>query len=140
MTTGQTASVSRRPLRSIGAVLAGLFFVIFSSTVVDLVLHGTGIFPPMGQPMTDSLWMLATAYRVVFQIAGTYFTARLAPSRPVLHAVAGGGIGLVLAGIGAAVTWERGPAFGPHWYPLGLVVSAIPCTCIGAWLNARRMA
>jgi hypothetical protein len=30
-------------------------------------------------------------------------------------------------------TWNSGPEFGPKWYPLALVVVALPC----AWLGGR---
>ncbi|HEV7426014.1 MAG TPA: hypothetical protein VGQ46_06565 [Thermoanaerobaculia bacterium] len=43
-------------------------------------------------------------------------------------------IGVVNSAIGAAVTWNKGPAFGPHWYPLLLVVVTMPCTWIGGKL------
>ena len=33
----------------------------------------------------------------------------------------------------AAATWNKGPEFGPHWYPLALVATALPC----AWLGGR---
>jgi hypothetical protein len=53
------------PLSSIGAVLAGLLFIFIVTTIVDVVLHATGVFPPWGQPMSDALFGLATAYRIV---------------------------------------------------------------------------
>jgi hypothetical protein len=75
--------------------------------------------------------LLATLYRVVYAIFGSYLTARLAPQRPMKHALVGGLIGLVLASVGAAATWNKGPEFGPHWYPLALVVTALPCAWLG---------
>jgi hypothetical protein len=114
-------------------LFAGFLFVVVSSTAADLLMHATGIFPPMGEPMSDSRFVLATAYRFVFAVIGCYLTARLAPARPMKHALIGGAIGLVLAMIGAVATWNSGPAFGPHWYPLSLVVTAIPC----AWIGGR---
>jgi hypothetical protein len=41
----------------------------------------------------------------------------------------GGVVGFVVCTVGAVVTWNRGPAFGPHWYPLALVATAVPCAC-----------
>src|SRR5438552_6907836 len=105
-------------MKSIAAVLAGLLIIVVLSTVVDIVLHATGVFPPWGQPMSDALFLLATAYRTVYAVAGSYITARLAPDRPMQHALVGGIVGLVLSTVGAVVTWNRGPEFGPHWYPL----------------------
>ena len=55
----------KRPmLRRIGAVLAGLLAVVILSTATDMVLRATGVFPPSGGPMTDALFLLATAYRI----------------------------------------------------------------------------
>ena len=123
----------RSILRSVGAVLAGLLFVIIITTATDALMHATGIFPPWGQPMSDSLFLLAFAYRIVYGIAGGYLTARLAPDKPVKHALVLGVIGFVLSLAGAAATWNRGPEFGPKWYPLALIVTAIPT----AWLGGK---
>ena len=124
----------RRRLRSIGAVLAGLLFVIIITTITDAILHATGIYPPWGLPMADSLFLVAFAYRIVYGIAGGYITARLAPHRPMMHALILGLLGLVLSLLGALATWNRGPEFGPKWYPISLVVIAIPTAWIGGKL------
>lgn len=98
-----------------------------------MLLHAAGIFPALGQPMSDRLLLLATAYRTVYNIAGSYIAARLAPDRPMAHALWLGVVGLALCIVGAVVTWNKGPAFGPHWYPVALIVLAIPC----AWAGGR---
>jgi hypothetical protein len=71
----------RRILRRIGAVVAGLFAVIILSIATDMLLHATGVFPPQGQPMGDALFLLPTAYRIVYAVVGSYIAARLAPDR-----------------------------------------------------------
>jgi hypothetical protein len=126
-----------RPLRSIGAVFAGLLFIFIITTIVDVVLHATGVFPPWGKPMSDGLFGVATAYRIVISIVGCYIAARLAPDRAMGHALVLGVIGVVISAIGAAVTWNRGAAFGPHWYPLLLIVISIPCAWIGGKLFTK---
>jgi hypothetical protein len=123
------------PFRRIGAVLAGLIVIVVLSTAVDVVLHATGVFPPWGQPMSDALFALATAYRIVISIGGCYLAARLAPDRPMQHALALGAVGVVISSIGAAVTIGRGPELGPMWYPLLLVVVAMPCAWVGGRLR-----
>ena len=123
----------RRLGRSAYALLAGFVVVVILSLGTDVVLHATGVFPPWGEPMSDSRFLLATLYRIVYTVFGSYLTARLAPHRPMKHALVGGFIGLVLATVGAAATWNQGPEFGPHWYPLALVATALPC----AWAGAR---
>ena len=103
------------------------------------MLHASGVFPPLGQPTGNALLLLATIYRTIFGIAGCYLTARLAPDRPMQHALAGGVIGLVLSTVGAAVTWNMGPAFGPHWYPLALIATALPFAWVGGKLREMQL-
>ena len=127
--------------RSIGAILAGFVFVFIVTLSTDQLLHLTGVFPPWGASMVgyDAALLLATAYRIVFGIAGSYVTARLAPDRPMQHALLGGLIGLALSIVGAAVTWNGGPAFGPHWYPLALIVTALPTAWAGGKLRLMQV-
>ena len=123
----------RRMGRSIGVVLAGFLAVVILSIGTDAVLHATGVFPPLGQPMVDALWLLATAYRAVYGAAGSYIAARLAPDRPMHHALALGVVGLAAGLAGAVATWNGGPEFGPKWFSLGLIAIAMPC----AWAGGR---
>src|SRR5512134_129359 len=129
----------RRIWRSLGALLAGFLVVVVLSLGTDLALHATGIFPPWGEPMSDALFLLATAYRTVYAVVGSYVTARLAPYRPMAHALTGGVVGLVLSTVGAVATWDRGPEFGPHWYPLALIATAMPCAWAGGRLRSMQL-
>jgi len=61
----------------------------------------------------DAALLLATAYRIVYGIAGSYVTARLAPDRPMQHALLGGFIGLALSIVGAAGDLEWRPSVRP---------------------------
>lgn len=128
----------RRVGRRVGAVLAGLVAIFVPSHATDAVLHATGVFPPMGQPMADALFALALAYRIVYSIAGCWLTARLAPDRAMRHALALGALGVVLSTAAALATWDKGAEFGPRWYPLALVASAIPCAWAGGKLVEER--
>jgi len=127
----------RHVLRSIGAVVAGFFACALLSIGTDIVLHSAKVFPPWGQPMSDALFVLATVYRTIYTVAGGYITARLAPNRPMAHVWTLGIIGLLAAIAGALATWDKGPEFGPKWYPLALVILAIPSVLLGGKL-ARR--
>ena len=127
----------RRMGRSIGAVLAGLVAGIVLSIGTDVVMHATGVFPPLGQPMSDGLFLFATAYRTFYSIAASFIAAWLAPNRPMQHALVLGAVGFVVCVLGAVTTWNRGPAFGPHWYPLALVVLAMPSAWLGGILYTR---
>jgi hypothetical protein len=124
----------RRLGRSAGAVAAGLAAIFAVTTATDAVMHATGVFPPPGAPpMSSALFLLAFAYRFVFDVAGSWLTARLAPHRPMRHALVLGSAGLVLSVAGAVAMWDAGPA----WYPLALAASALPSAWLGGRLRVR---
>ncbi len=128
----------RRTLRRIGALFAGLLAVIILSIGTDMVMHALRIFPPWGEPMGDALFTLALAYRSAYAVAGSYVAARLAPDRPMQHALVIGVVGLALSIVGAVATWNSGPEFGPKWYPLALVAIAMPCAWVGGKLREMQ--
>ena len=132
--------MNKNTLKSIGAVLAGMLAGIILTIVTDIVLHAVGVFPPWGNSMVgfDGPLLLATVYRTVYGVLASYIIARRAPNRPMQHALVGGFIGLVVSILGAAVTWNKGPAFGPHWYPLALVVLAMPQAWAGGKLRVMQ--
>jgi hypothetical protein len=129
------SSGGRRLLRRIGAVLAGLLTIFALSTAADVVLHVTGVYPPMDQVMSGSLFLLATAYRILFGVLGCYVTARLAPDRPMQHALVLGAIGVVLSTAGAVAMWDAGPA----WYSLAIIAISLPCAWAGGRLRGRQL-
>ena len=47
----------------------------------------------------------------------------------MLHSIIGGIIGFVIATIGAIAMWDK----PPHWYPITLMVTTLPC----AWLGGQ---
>jgi hypothetical protein len=130
-------------LKSIGAILAGIIFIVITHTGTDFILESLGIFPPppnRGAPgqRFDVTWMvaMALAYRIIFQVGGGFITAALAPSKPMVHAWILALIGLVMS-IAAAITviplnWS------PAWYPIALAISSVPSVWLGAKLQTRR--
>jgi hypothetical protein len=134
--TVQVAAPQRRLGRSVWAVLAGFLAVVILSLATDIVLRQLNIFPPLGQRMADRLFLWATIYRIVYGALGSYLTARLAPNRPMWHAMIGALVGMILGSLGAALTWNKD--MGPHWYPLALIVTAIPCAWIGAKIREAQ--
>jgi hypothetical protein len=122
--------------KSIWAVVVGVLFIIVVTTVVDILLHVAGVFPPMGQPIDDALALLATSYRIVIGVGGGWLTARLAPDRPMRHAMILGWVGVVLGLVGVVATWNLG--LGPRWYPIALAVLAIPQCWAGGKIYQMR--
>ncbi|PCC70474.1 hypothetical protein SAMN02745121_06607 [Nannocystis exedens] len=125
-------------LRRVGPVLAGLVATVVLSVATDAFMHASGIFPPLGQPMRDALFLLALAYRSAFGVVGGFVTGRLARRRPMRHVAVLATIGVVLSALGAIATWDAGPEFGPKWYPLAVLITAFPTTWWGGLLGARR--
>lgn len=122
--TSTTHAQPRRLGQSAWAVFAGFLFVVILSLVTDALFHKLGVFPPLGEYTPDKPLLLATAYRVIFGVIGSYITARLAPRNAMRHALIGGCIGIALATLGAVATWNRN--LGPHWYSVALIVFGLP--------------
>jgi hypothetical protein len=129
------ATTPRRILKSIGAVLAGALVGAALSLGTDLTLFAVKAFKPVGEQQSDSMLLLATTYRALFSIAAGYVTARLAPARPLWHALGLGLLGVTISTAGAVATWNAGPAFEPKWYPLSLIAIALPCAWAGGKLR-----
>ena len=133
-----TDKESRRRLgRSVLALIVGSLVAIILSIGTDVGLHLLGMFPALGQPTSDPMLLLATAYRTLYGVFSSYVVGRLAPGKPMQHALVGGVIGLVVSVGGAVATWNSG--LGPHWYPLTLIALAIPAAWTGGKLRLMQL-
>jgi hypothetical protein len=124
-------------LKGIGAVLAGIIFIVATHSGTDYVLESLGIFTQPGEGF-HTTWMVVTAtiYRSIYTVAGGYVTAALAPNPPMRYVWILGLIGVVLGTIGAIVTIPMGIA--PVWYPIALVVLGLPCVLLGGKLRSKK--
>jgi hypothetical protein len=123
--------------RSTGAVAAGFVAIVVLSLGTDQVLHMLNVYPPWGQPMAGGLFALATAYRIVYTVAGGYITARLAPHAPVRHALILGLVGLV-PGVAGVIVAIAKPELGPLWYPIAIAATGVPCAWLGGVLRRSK--
>ena len=123
-------------LKGIGAILAGMIFIVASHTGTDFVLESLGIFPKPSEGLHIT-WMLLTAtlYRSIYTVAGGYITAALAPPPKMPYVMILGIIGIVAGTLGAIVTIPM--KLSPIWYPIALVVLALPCVWLGGKLRTR---
>ncbi len=125
--------MERNVLKSTGAVLAGIATGAILSIGTDMLLQNLGIFPSFEDPalFTAGMLIAATAYRSVFNVGGSCITAALAPRNPMRHSMILGAIG-ALASIAGAIAMRDKSATAP-WYPIALIVLALPC----AWLGGK---
>lgn len=124
MVLALSQATSQPMKRSIVAVVCGVAFIVVASTLVDILLHAVHVYRPWGEPLSQSDAVIATSYRIVISILGAALTAWLAPRAPMRHALYLGVVGTVLGLAALAATWGNGLA--PLWYPIALVLLAVP--------------
>jgi len=121
--------------RLILAILAAILINFILTTVIDVVLHTTGVYPPWGQPYFDTdLYLLALGYRVLITIFAAYITAMIAKEQAKKALWISGIIGTILWLAGTIAT----QGLGPLWYGIVGAVTAIPLVLFGGWLHERR--
>lgn len=120
--------------KSIWAVFAGFLFIVVVSIAADTLLKLAGILPWDHLFVSTDLILFVLFYRAVFSLAGCYLTAKLAPSKPMNHAIILGVIGLVISSVGAVVAADLGPV----WYGWTLAAISLPIAWIGGKLYEQR--
>jgi len=126
---------SRRVGRSILALLAGIAVGIVLSVGTDWVLRVTGVAP--AQPWSNQLLLLAVIYRSIYGVIASYVIAWLAPNRPMGHSLLAGALGTLVSVLGLVAAWST--TMGQHWYPIALVLTAMPTAWMGAKLRLMQV-
>ncbi len=86
--------------------------------------------------MTDpAALVLVCAYVAAFGILGCYVTARLAPSRPLFHALVLGGIALAMSIPVTVMAWNDTPA----WFNVYNLLAVMPYAYIGGRMRERQL-
>lgn len=122
--------------RSIIAVVAGFVLTFALNMAANFGL--AQVSPAFAaRPLTDPAWLIGiSAYVAVFGIAGCYLTARLAPSRPMLHALILGGIALAMSIPITIGAWNDTPA----WFNVYNLLAVMPYAWIGGAIRERELA
>ncbi|HLA96360.1 MAG TPA: hypothetical protein VK612_11615 [Pyrinomonadaceae bacterium] len=112
-------------LRSVFAVIVGLLLAIILSMVTDYIIERA-----IGRLLlSNGELFISLIYRVVYAIFASYVTAVLAPSRPMLHALIPGIVGMIPWLLGMFMMWN----VVPKWFmPTGLVTSIL-----FAWIGGK---
>ena len=124
-------------LRSIGAVVLGFVLIAVLSVSGDLVLRAImpSAFDAEGAVGATPVLLLVQGYVAVFAIFGCYVAARLAPSRPMAHALALGVLGLLFNLAGTVARWDHAPA----WYHVLALALVMPYAWLGGRLRERQL-
>ena len=127
-------------LQSIGAVLAGYLSSAILTAITIAAL--SVLFPESYEPENSGWVIFNVIYGCVFAVLGGYLAARLAPSRPLMHATILGvlmAIFAVITGYSISVA-PPSPEYAnqPAWYYPALAITVLPSILLGAWLYVRR--
>ncbi|HEY4612837.1 MAG TPA: hypothetical protein VII11_07640 [Bacteroidota bacterium] len=128
--------MTKNTLKSIGSVLAGFIFNGNTHTGTDAILESSGVLPKGNLWVGTGLILVVLGYRAVWSLLGCYLTARLAPNRPLRHALVLGAIGFILSVAGAIATADMN--LGPAWYAWALAVIALPVAWLGGTFYERQ--
>lgn len=130
--------VWRLTVRSILAIVVGFVFIAVLSFGTDALVRVSlpEAFEPSGRTDRLSILLLSLAYVGVYAVVGCYLTARLAPSRPMLHALVLGILGLIFTVAGTIAMWSMAPA----WYNVLSLALVMPYAWIGGQLAERARA
>jgi hypothetical protein len=123
-------------LRSILAVAAGFILAAVLDLGGDFAARmiAPDSFDSFGNATDTGLLALTLVYSSLFGILGAFVTARLAPSRPVRHALILGVIVLLIALWATVQMWGTAPA----WYHIVALISVLPESWLGGVLGAGK--
>ena len=121
-------------LKSIWAILAAMVIGAGLAMLTDVLLSLVGI---ISFSIIVSGWslLLALVYRAIYTVLSGYIAARLAPNRPLGHAITLGAIGVIVTILGSIAAWSK--SAGYEWYPIALIVITLPCCYLGGRLRVR---
>jgi hypothetical protein len=133
--------MKRDIFKSTAAVLAGFVSIAVLGFLTDSALQWAGILPVPSKVKFDNQHaLLALAYHLAYGLLGSYLTARLAPSRPMAHALTLGVLGVFISILGliAVITED----LAPEWYGWALIVLSLPVAWVGdkLFILQHRMA
>jgi DNA-binding transcriptional ArsR family regulator len=111
--TSSSTPPTRRIGRSLLAGLAGIFTAVVPTLATDALLHAAGLFSDSVHTNGNATFFIATIYRTMYGLAGSYVVARVAPYCPMAHALVLGAIGTLVNILAVVVTWHKGPSSAP---------------------------
>ncbi|MBA3680884.1 MAG: hypothetical protein H0W73_06915 [Bacteroidetes bacterium] len=121
--------------KSIGAILTGFILAAFLSIATDMILNLTNIVNMESFKDNSAIIILfVIIYRFIYNVMGCYLTSKLAPNKPMKHALIIGVIGTVFALLGSIAMWDKAVA----WYNISVILISLPSAWVGAKLFMMR--
>lgn len=123
--------------RSVMAIVVGFLFIGLLAFGADAVLRSAmpSAFDASGRVTSVPILVLTLVYVGIFAIAGCYLAARLAPNRPMRHALILGVLGLIFNIAGTYAMWDTAPA----WYHVIALALVMPYAWIGGRIRERQL-
>jgi hypothetical protein len=124
--------------RSVIAVVVGFVVIGVLAMGTDAILKAAvpQIFGPNDRVGSLPWLLFIQLYVFVYAVFGCWLTARLAPNRPMRHALILGALGLVLNVAGTIALWDRMPA----WYHIVALALVMPAAWLGGRIRERQLA
>lgn len=121
--------------KSIGAILAGFILAAILSIGTDVLLNTINIMNMESFKDNSAIIVLIVIiYRFIYNVIGCYLTSKLAPNKPMKHALIIGVIRTVFALLGSITMWDKAVA----WYNISVILISLPSAWIGAKLFIIR--
>jgi hypothetical protein len=120
------------------AIGAGFVVAAALSLGADSVVHRAwpGMYDAAGRTESVGLLTFTLAYVALFAVLGCYLAARLAPNRPMGHALLLGALALVCSLVGTLAVWATAPA----WYHVLALALVLPYAWLGGHLRMLQLA
>lgn len=115
--------------KSIGAGIVGIVVGAVLSVATDKLLEANGVLPHGNLYVSAALIWFVLFYRTAFNTLGFFLTAKLAPQKPMKHALILGVIGTLVSAIAAITTKDMN--LGPSWYAWTLAALTMPAAYLG---------
>lgn len=122
--------MNKQILKSIGAIVAGFALGATLSIGTDFLFDKLRIMSMENfKDNSISIILLVIIYRFIFNMAGCFLTAKLAPKNPMKHCIVIGIIGTVLSILGSFTMWDKAIPF----YNIAIILISLP----SAWLGGK---
>lgn len=122
--------------QSIIAVVVGFVLTAVLNLATNAALAAAGVIPSAGPTTDTATLVLVCAYVAAYGILGCYVTARLAPQRPLFHALVLGGVALAMSIPVMIGAWNDTPA----WFNVFNLLAIMPYAYVGGKVRERQLA